>query len=141
MNKLFLVSLLISSLAQANVSTVAVTEALNDNDLIVPITLNNQSNSEISSNSEFIPSEAKIVAPQDALIFQIKIPNVTGTKRIRYTNSGFGCDFYIDVLNNSQMMPSMAYITGVPINNGSMCNVFNVGGVNHLTVSFIKINV
>ncbi len=140
MKKFIFASLLVSSLAQANVSTVAVTENTNDNDLALPVTLNNQSNFEISSDSELIPAEAKKIPAQDSVIFELKVPNVTGTKRIRYISSGFGCDFYIDIKNNGQMAPTMTYITGIPMNAGSFCNVFSTGTVNHLTVSFMKFN-
>jgi hypothetical protein len=140
MKKLFIASLLVSGLANANVSTVALTQDLNDGDLTLPLTLNNQANADINTTSEFIPAQAKTVAPGDAVIFEVKIPNVTGTKRIRYSNSAYGCDFYIDVQNNGDgMTPTITYITGVPINAGSMCNVFTVSRVNHLTVSFMKI--
>lgn len=36
------------------------------------------------------------------------------------------------------MTPTITYITGVPINTASMCNVFTAYGINHLAVSFIK---
>lgn len=139
MKKLVFTGLLISSFAHANISTTAITTDFGDGDLIFPITLNNQANVEISSYSDYIPLEAKKIPAQEAVIFEIKIPNKTGIKRIRYSNSDYGCDFYIDILNHEQLiMPSSASITAVPINANSMCNVFASTGVNHLAVSFLK---
>lgn len=95
MKKLLIASLLVSGLANANVSTLALTQDVNDSELTLPLTLNNQANAEISSTSELIPAQAKIIAAQDAVIFEVKIPNVTATKRIRYSNSAYGCDFIL----------------------------------------------
>lgn len=138
MKKLVFTSLLISSFAHANISTTAIATDIGDNDLILPITLNNQANVEISSHSDYIPLEARKIPAQEAVVFELKIPNKTGIKRIRYSNADYGCDFYIDILNHEQIMPSSASITAVPINANSMCNVFTTTGVNHLAVSFVK---
>lgn len=130
--------LLIFGMANANVSTLAVTKNVDSNEFTIPLSLNNQANAQITSTSELIPAEYRMVGAQEAVIFDVQLPAVSGSKRIRYSNDRSGCDFYFDVQSNPMSLNNV-YITGVPIDAASMCNVFSAKGVNHLAVSFLKI--
>lgn len=133
-----LVMILVSSWAFSNTGepAVTVTEGSN-NEIVLPITLNNQANANIITDSTLIPKLAQNIAPQGSELFNLKIPAQTGTKRIRYSNDTNGCDFYITVSVQLELQP-VAYIAAIPINNLTTCNFLTLGGVNHLSVSFMK---
>ena len=116
---LSLASLFLSGVANANVSTPAVIKNADSNEFTVSLSLNNQANAQISSTSELIPAEYRLIGAQEAVIFDVQIPKVTGMKRIRYSNDTAGCDFYFDVQNNP-MGFNQVYITGIPIDSSSM---------------------
>lgn len=134
-----LIMILVSSWAFANTGepAVTVTESSN-NEIVLPITLNNQANVNIITDSTLIPKLAQNIAPQGSELFDLKIPAQAGTKRIRYSNDINGCDFYITVSAQPGLVP-VAYIAAIPINNITTCNVLTLGGVNHLSVSFMKL--
>lgn len=127
---------LASSMVFANTGGVALTSVQStDEEIILPITLNNQANANISTDSPLIPSIAKNIAPQGAELFELKIPATEGTKRIRYSHESSGCDFYVTV-NRMGPMGLQAYIAAIPIDTRSSCNVATLGDVNHLSVAF-----
>ncbi|AMP88311.1 hypothetical protein [Legionella pneumophila] len=129
----------VSSVAMANLSSTVETRLGDNNQLIIPFTLNNQGTQAITSESNLVPSEAKVVAPQDAVMFEVTLPDVVGTQRIRYHAGASGCDFYIDIQNGGASPDShVTYVSAVPINGITGCNVYSSGGVNHLAVSFTQ---
>lgn len=129
-------------LAQANVSTILIKNSGDDNTSQIRFTLNNQANADILSNSTLVPSFARVVAAQEAVTFNVEIPEEVGTQRIRYSNGKLGCDFYIDTQsqNSGPGFPPVffSYVTAVPISFDSRCDATSIGGVNHLAVSFMK---
>jgi hypothetical protein len=143
MKRLIFTSLafLTTSMLHAGASSLAIVKQdYNDNQIVLSVSVNNQANLEITSDSNLIPSDAKVIAAQGAKLFEITIPNEAGTKRVRYSNENSGCDFYIDTQGGAMPGSNMTFITGVPISSDSMCNVFTSGGVNHLAVSFQRFN-
>ncbi|CDZ77392.1 hypothetical protein BN59_01675 [Legionella massiliensis] len=136
--------ILACGIAQANVSTILIKSTGDNQKSQIRFTLNNQANADIMSDSALVPASAKVLAPQDAVTFSIDAPEEVGTQRIRYNNGNLGCDFYIDTQSQT-VMPNMppaffSYVTAVPINAGTSCDVNAIGGVNHLAVSFMKFN-
>lgn len=139
-----LIMVLFSSLATANTASLALTTSAND-EIVLPITLNNQANASIKTESNLIPNSAQNIAPQEAVVFNLKLPAKDDIKRIRYSNDIFGCDFYITVRVEDRSPAQggplpVAFLAAIPISAGSTCNVTTVGGVNHLSVSFMKMN-
>lgn len=131
-------SILFTSIAQASPTIVAVSKQVKEtNEITLPVSLNNQSKLDITTDSNFVPADAKDIAPQGNAIFDVKIPQAVGTQVIRYTSGNFGCDFYIDTQKGGPMGDLfVSYITAVPVDTQTMCNVFKAGDVNHLAVSF-----
>jgi hypothetical protein len=129
--------MLLTSGIYANTATIAVTKNANSNNLI-PLTLNNQAGFDITTDSNYVPSDAKVVAPFGAIEFEVSIPDEIGTKRIRYFNGSSGCDFYIDTMGGAMPGTTIVMITGVPVDSMSMCNVYSSSNVNHLAVSFVR---
>lgn len=105
---------------------------------MLAFTLNNQSNDTIQTDSNLIPEQAKKIASQAAVIFNVASPQQIGVQRIRYSNGESGCDFYMDTQKDPVMGSMITYITAVAINPQSMCNVYTAGSVNHLAVAFTK---
>ena len=133
--------LLASTAVNANISSIAVSKmAIESNEEVLAFTLNNQGNDTIQADSALLPEQAKKVAAQGAVIFNVAKPQQIGIQRIRYSNGELGCDFYLDTQNGPMQGMLTTYITGVPISAASMCNVYTTGSVNHLAVSFFKMN-
>lgn len=128
--------LLISSVVQANVSVMAVKSASNDHKTYIRVTLNNQASSEITTDSNLVPAEAKVIQAHNSALFSVEIPDNAGIQSIRYFNGSSGCDFYIDTQNGP--FGNDTFITGIPIDSFSMCNVQTIGSINHLAVSFFR---
>lgn len=141
MRKVLISSLMllnITTVVHANSSALAVSISDNDQKNYIPITINNQSNLEVTTNSALVPEEAKVIPSFGSAMFNVEI-NETGSQKIRYYNGHSGCDFYIDYKNSTPYLPGQTFITGVPIDNVSMCNVQAMGGFNHLSVSIVRI--
>lgn len=106
------------------------------------MTINNQSDQPITTDSSLIPQEAKLIAGRDSVIFNMEIPSGSGTERVRYTANTImgitGCDFFIDI---SEGMGTYFYhITGVPLDSRSTCTATeSAGGVKHLTIYTNKV--
>lgn len=129
---------LFSGIANAG-SILAVQKQGEKEDIVLAVTLNNQANIEIITDSDFVSSSGKIISAQGAALFEIKVPNQVGIYRIRYGSGSQGCDFYIDIQNG--MIPYgdlNTFISAVAIEPGSSCTVSTVGNTNHLSVSFQK---
>ena len=142
MNKIINTSLalfLFSGLSHAGNAVLAIQKQVEKEDIVLPVTLNNQSNTEVTTDSGLVSTPGKMISAQEAAIFEIKVPNQIGIHRIRYGNGSQGCDFYLDVQNG--MIPYSGlntFITAVAIESGSICKVSTVGNTNHLSVSFQK---
>lgn len=121
-----------------NASTFSLVSVKNkDGMTVLPLTLNNQSDLDISTDSPLVPDAAKMIPSKGAANFDIKIQSRAGTEHMRFYNNFGGCDFYIDTTEIAgPIAPGfITSITGVGIDSSSRCDVFAASGINHLAVA------
>ncbi len=133
--------LLFSCLSHADISVLNAENSSNDHQSYVRISLNNQANMEITTDSNLIPEEARFIPAYGSVVFSIPTPNDTGIQHFRYINGNSGCDFYLDTkpsMKSTGPFDTITFITGVPINSTSGCYVETIYGVNYLAVNFAE---
>ncbi|HDV6747974.1 hypothetical protein SDB61_14465 [Legionella pneumophila serogroup 1] len=135
--------LLLSYLSHANISPINVEDSGNKHQSYARISINNQANMEITTDSNLVPEEAQFIPANGSAVFSVQTPNAAGMQHFRYINGNSGCDFYLDTQRSTEStepFETITFITGVPINRASRCYVETISGVNHLAVYFSEDN-
>ncbi|HAT1771158.1 TPA: hypothetical protein ACT96X_002503 [Legionella pneumophila] len=138
-----ILGLLFSCLSHADISMINAENSSYDYQSYVRISLNNQANMEITTDSNLIPEEARFIPAYGSVVFTAPTPNDIGIQHFRYINGNSGCDFYLDTnrsMKSTDPFDTITFITGVPINSTSRCYVETIYGVNHLAVNFSENN-
>ncbi|WP_419420467.1 hypothetical protein ACNVED_03985 [Legionella sp. D16C41] len=131
-----ILGVLFSCLSHANISMINAGPS-DEYQGYVRISLNNQANREITTNSNLIPKEAKFIPAYGSVV--LSVPTEVGMQHFRYINGNSGCDFYLDTkrsMTSTGPFDTITFITGVPISSTSGCYVETIHSVNHLTVNF-----
>lgn len=135
--------LLLSCLSHADISPINIEDSSNNHQSYVRISLNNQANKEITTDSNLVPEEAQFIPANGSAVFSVQTPNEAGIQHFRFINGNSGCDFYLDTQRGTEStgpFETITFITGVPINRASRCYVQAISGVNHLAVYFSEDN-